>query len=134
MGVTMTSIGILFDIDELEGPFYGHSAYRILFGAVPPEWFFGCRLRDGDTQATLDGDARHYCISIESEDPGKIENIRAAVEKCGEAGLLPADSRFLENPGSEPLVVAGGIDAGGALVGCETDWVRAAWEEARKGG
>lgn len=130
----MPQLGILFDIDELGGGLYGYAAYKILFDALDTSQLGGCSLRDGDTHATLQGRARHCCISVESPDISKIAAISNALGKSEAKGLLPIAFRFVDDAivRQEPLIFAGRITEGGELTDCETDWVAAAWEETRK--
>lgn len=130
----MSQIGILFDIDELGGGFYGYASYKIFFGALDTSQLSGCALRDGDTNATLRGGARHCCISVEFADASKIDAVKNALSKSTAKGLLPLSSRFLGDAlvRQEPLVFAGRISSTGELTNCETIWVMKAWEETRK--
>jgi hypothetical protein len=129
----MSQVGILFDIDELGGGFYGYASYKIFFGALDTSQLLGCLLRDGDTNATLQGRARQCCISVEFPDASKIEVVKDALSKSTAKGLLPPSSRFLEDAlvSQEPLVFAGRIDSTGELTNCETIWVMNAWVETR---
>ena len=131
---SMFQIGILFDIDELGGGFYGYASYKIFFGALDTSKLLGCLLRDGDTTATLQGRARQCCISVEFPDASKIEAVKDALGKSTAKGLLPPSSRFLEDAlvRLEPLVFAGRISSTGELTDCETSWVMKAWEETRR--
>ena len=133
-GRKVSQIGILFDIDELGGGFYGKASYRVLFGALDASWLFGCILRDGDTNATLQGLARQCCISVEVPNASTLDFVRHALSKSTAKGLLPPSSRFLEDAlvRQEPLVLAGRISSTGELTDCETIWVKTAWEEARR--
>jgi hypothetical protein len=133
-GRKMSQIGILFDIDELGGGFYGHASYKVLFGALDTSQLLGCTLRDGDTNATLQGLARQCCISIEVPNASTMDAVRSALSKSTAKGLLPPSSRFIEDAlvRQEPLVLAGRITSTGELTDCETIWVKMAWEEARR--
>lgn len=130
----MTQIGILFDIDELGGGFYGYASYKIFFGALDTNQLLGCLLRDGDTNATLQGNARQCCIAVEFPDGSKIDAVKSALSKSTAKGLLPLSSRFLEDSlvRQEPLVIAGRISSTGELTNCDTVWVMNAWIETRK--
>lgn len=129
----MSQIGILFDIDELGGGLYGYASYKIFFGALDTSLLLGCLLRDGDTNATLQGRARHCCIAVELPDASKIDAVKNALTKTTAKGLLSSSSRFLEDAlvRQEPLVFAGRISSTGELTNCETSWVMRAWEETR---
>src|SRR5512135_39388 len=115
----MAKIGVLFDIDELGGSLYGYQAYEIFFAAVDTSQLAACLLSDGDTNATLFGNARQYCIALESLlDDKQIDYVRNALAACPAKGLLPLSSRFLVDSEvvREPLVLCGRIDATGKLV------------------
>lgn len=114
----MAVIGILFDIDALGGGFYGKTAYGITFDAVGRNNLRKVRLYDGDVTLPGQGDARLYCIAIEAEDGLLIRQIEEALTSSARAGLRPVPQRFLRSPasiGTQPLVFAGAIDAGGVL-------------------
>ncbi len=127
----MPTVGILFDIDELGGV-YGLAAYRSLFGALDKVHLRGCSLKDGDTNATLVGRARKYCIAVESYDPSQLAAIVDILSTSTAKGLRPLVDRFLyeERVRHEPLVRAARISARGQLAECHNDWLRAAWDES----
>ena len=129
----MSMIGVLFDIEELDGGLYGYKAYRIFFASVDTRQLAGCSLSDGDTTATLFEGARQYCIRVSSFDPSQIAAVRNALSKSSANGLLPLASRFLDEPQvqHEPLVLAAHVGATGELVDCKTGWVTAAWKETQ---
>jgi len=129
----MLKIGILFDIEELESGLYGYAAYKIFFEVVDIRQLAGCSLRDGDTNATLIGRANHYCIAVESTDASKIAVVKNALSWSNAKGLLPLKYRFIEDVlvSNEPLVLAAHISTTGELVGCQTSWVKEAWEKYR---
>ncbi len=130
----MAKLGILFDIDGLGGGLYGYAAYKIFFKAVDTNLLSGCSLYDGDTNLTLRGQANHYCIAVESLHNRKLAFVRDIISKCHEKGLLPLESRFLEDPdvSNEPLVLACHIDLSGSLIDCNIGWILQAWKESRK--
>jgi hypothetical protein len=129
----MSQIGVLFDIDELDGGLYGFAAYKIFFEAVDTKQLSNCVLSDGDTNATLVGRANQYCIGVESFDDAQIAAIKKALSDSKAKGLLPVRSRFLQGElvQREPLVRAARIDATGKLIDCKTGWVREAWEKSQ---
>lgn len=129
----MPRLGILFDIDELEGGAYGYAAYKIFFDAVDTRRIGGCSLSDGDTNATLAGEANQYCIAVESFDPSAIAAVEEALGASDAKGLLPPESRFVEELllQREPLVESAYIDHTGGLVERTPGWARAAWTESR---
>jgi large subunit ribosomal protein L7/L12 len=130
-------IGILFDIEALDKPWYGKAAYEILFKAVNCKVVRSVHLYDGDAATTLHrvpqsgphGNARMYCIAIESDDETTIQHIAERLAVSGERGLCPPESRFIRDAAvkAEPLVFAGAIDAHGVLILCDTPWIAAAW-------
>ncbi|MEZ6030176.1 MAG: hypothetical protein R3C46_10550 [Hyphomonadaceae bacterium] len=108
-------LGIVFDIDSLEKPFYGLAAYRILFRkifAADRELLANSLLRDGDTSATLSGNARDCVISIETCNGRALERIIALFEDAPDQGLKPKDCRFLfgQDAAREPLVLAARVN------------------------
>lgn len=121
-------LGVLFDIDALGGGFYGQAAYEWLFCAVGPAnrlLMAGCLMLDGDTNETLAGHARWYCIAVTSDNAQQIADIRRCVEKKHVRLLgLPYESPTLEN---EPLVLAVRFALDGTISWCETPWIVAAW-------
>jgi hypothetical protein len=130
----MPRLGILFDIDELDGGDYGYAAYKVFFDAVDTRQIAGASLSDGDTNATLAGEARHYCIAVDSFDLSNLATVEKALSKSDAKGLLPISSRFVEEVllRHEPLVQAAYIDAIGGLVERRPGWLKAAWTETRK--
>jgi hypothetical protein len=127
-------LGVLFDIDELGGGFYGLEAYKILFSAMDTRELAGCLLLDGDTNATLAGKANVYCIAVETLDSSRLVAVRRALSQSTAKGLLPAATRFMEDAPvhNEPLVRAGCVGPSGELVGDDVGWVRQAWEATRE--
>ena len=119
----MRGIGVVFNIDELGGGFYGSQAWRIVMRNLPPAKILGCMLREGDTSETLNGSRREFCIAIFG--PGlDVEVVKAAFASSSEKGLAPSNRRFIPSPrlDSEPLVEAGMIDSVGRLV--QDEWSR----------
>jgi ABC-2 type transport system permease protein len=123
---------VLFDIDALGDELYGDEAHRIFFEALSPDLLAGATLSSGDTAETLDGDARHYLIAVESDEE-TLKDIRKALRKSKAKGLLPASRRFVEDDDleDEPLTVAGRFDKRGNLKPAHQDlaWVRDIWKE-----
>jgi hypothetical protein len=131
----MPMIGVLFDIEKLElkSGMYGYAAYKILFEAVDTRRIAGCSLLDGDTQATLEGSANHYCIALDFADPTQIAMIENALDNLNEPALLPPVSRYLDEALArrEPLVRTADIDSEGKIINCNTFWVLQAWKESQ---
>jgi hypothetical protein len=114
MRLPFPGIGIVFDIDALGGGFYGYQAWRIFMRHVDPSKITACILMEGDTNATLNGRAREFCIAVYGMnlDPGYIKKVFGDLN---EKGLAPKNRRFIEKPelDSEPLPKRGMIDAFG---------------------
>lgn len=123
-------LGVLFDIDGLDGGLYGYKAYKTLFAAVDLRDLAGCALSDGDTRATLSGQKNEYCIAVESSSAAQLARVRQALLRSTAPGLLPPAARFITDAAvaREPLVLAAQVTPGGELVQY-TGWVRAAWEK-----
>jgi hypothetical protein len=119
----MNAIGIVFDIDELGGGFYGSTAWRILMRNLKQSQIKDCVLKEGDTNATLSGSRREFCIAITGQNLN-IENIRTCFQNCTEKGLAKIERRFLVGSTvvSEPLTLTGTIDSKGRLV--VDEWTR----------
>jgi hypothetical protein len=119
----INSIGLVFDIDELGGGFYAASAWRVFMQHVRPETITGCSLKEGDTQETLSGRRREFCIAVEGSGLD-IDAIRKTFEQSSEKGLASPNRRFIFSPqlDSEPLVAAGCIDAQGRII--QGEWNR----------
>ncbi len=130
----MSMIGILFDIDELEGGLYGYAAYKVFFEALDTRQIAGCTLSDGDTNATLSGRANQYVIAVNAPSASTIANVRAILSKSNAKGLLPPSSRFMEDSQvrNEPLVQSTHIGSNGELINCTTGWVMEAWRKTRE--
>ena len=129
----MAKLGILFNIDELGGGLYGMAAYKILFSAIDTRRLAGCGLSDGDTNATLSGSARQYCIAVESADTSQIALVRQTLARSNAKGLLPLSARFLEDEQvrAEPLVEAAQVTAAGEVMG-GPGWIVGAWKQAQE--
>lgn len=126
---TATEIGVLFDIEELGGGFYGWQAYKIIFKALDPKRLKGCTVLDGDTADTLAGRANHYCIAFQFADPAAVEYVRETLGRCEEKGLLPTAKRFRESIVREPLVQAGMIDSDGRLLVTQGSMIGSEWAD-----
>jgi hypothetical protein len=74
----MKGVGIIFDIDGLGGGFYGAVAWRIFMHNLNPGSIKGCSLKEGDTNETIYGKRREYCIAVlgENLDEKAINNTR----------------------------------------------------------
>jgi hypothetical protein len=123
----------VFDIDALGGGIYGYEAWCIFMRNLRPDHIIGCDLREGDTNETLFGSRREFCIAVFGSGLD-VEPIKAAFTLCSEKGLAPPDRRFILSPqlDREPLVDAGMIDSTGRLV--QREWTRFVHDECIKGG
>jgi hypothetical protein len=130
----MYEIGILFDIDELGGGIYGRRAYEILFRRLDPMQLTICHIFDGDTEATLDGDANIYCIAFQATEQEKIHYIVDTLASHMDVGLLPAANRYLTGDvvRREPLVWSATIAFDGSLRLTEDTIIRPSWVEGTK--
>jgi len=129
----MNGIGVVFDIDALGGGVYGYEAWCIFMRNLNPGQIIGCTLREGDTNETLFGNGREFCIAVFGSD-SNVEAVKEAFMQCSERGLAPSDRRFILSPqlDREPLVDTGEIDSAGRLV--QRQWTRFVHEECKKGG
>ncbi|WBB63910.1 hypothetical protein O7599_15915 [Streptomyces sp. WMMC500] len=124
-------VGILFDIDDLGGGSYGQAAYRILFAALDPQRLAGCSFHDGDTNSTIHGTQRLYCIAVRSSDPAQITYVRQTMARRTDEGLLTLDLRLTAGriTEREPLVPAGFVNDRAALVVPEHELIQKHWTE-----
>ena len=130
----MYTQGTLFDIDELGGSFYGFSAYKILFSSIENKLLRNSILLDGDTNLTLTGLARQYCIAIQCYDPLQANALKKAISNLNIKGLCPLHQRFIDKTqvNLEPLILAAKIDQFGHLIECDSDWIAQAWKESEQ--
>lgn len=124
-------IGILFDIDALGSPSYGREAYRIVFASLDPQQITRCVIYDGDTNATLTGLERTYCIAFRVSRRRQMDYIHDTLAKRTDRGLWPAHCRFIEGEiiKHEPLVAAGAVNPAGVFAVWENDLVHPSWGE-----
>ena len=118
-----SDLGIVFNIDDLGGGYYGATAWRIFMRHICPKMIIGCTLKEGDTRATLEGEEREFCIAMFGLTNDAAVAVKKVFEECDEKGLAPLARRFLSSPELEPLVHVGHIDALGRLV--QEEWSRA---------
>ncbi len=116
-------IGIVFDIEGLGGGFYGNRAWRLFMKHFKPDRLGVCILLEGDTAATLSGQANEFCIGIYGPNLD-LNYIRETIESLDEPGLAPMHRRFIEKLAldMQPLPIRGNIDAFGCLV--TEQWTR----------
>lgn len=122
-------IGILFDIDGLGTSSYGEAAYRILFNSLDQSRMTMCLFHDGDTNATLAGRDRVYCIAIQATRRNVISYVREVLSTRTDPGLLPPHRRFLDGAvvANEPVVLAGGVGRTGMFAVFEDDLIQPSW-------
>jgi hypothetical protein len=130
-------LGIIFDIDGLADPMYGHAAYVLLFSTIlsaDRALLDNSRLWDGDTNATLSGTGRQYVIAIEAADAASLDRVQRLMMGLKHRGLPPAAERFLSESAlaKESLVVAARINELGIMDWCDASFVRNAWHQANK--
>ncbi|MEC3976213.1 hypothetical protein [Amycolatopsis sp. H20-H5] len=119
-------IGILFDIDALGSPSYGREAHRTIFASLDPHRITRGVLHDGDTNATLTGLERTYCIAFQVSQRRQIDYIHGALAKRTDQGLRPPHCRFIQGNiiKREPLVAAGAVNPAGVFALWENDLVQ----------
>lgn len=127
----MAILGILFDIDALGGKDFASRAYRILFRIARPARCYGCKIYHCKTSETLAGNCNHFCIAVESFDENKIDAIRNTLATRKIKGLLPPESRFLNEFSlcREPLELSAEIDSRGRMTFFSVGWVSSTWAE-----
>ena len=117
MGFPFPGIGVVFDIDGLGGGFYGYRAWQLFMKHLDPNSLSACILVEGDTAATLNGEANEFCIGI-YELMLDLAYIRETFESVDDPGLAPMHRRFIEKLAldSQSLPIRGEIDEWGRLV------------------
>jgi hypothetical protein len=113
-GEGLLELGILFDVAQLGGGFYGHQAYKIFFANLDPQRLKGCMLHDGDALA-ISSDI--YCICVQTTKQEQIDYVRQTMSGVEAPGLLPAARRFATGRVAAPnyLVHSGFVDPEGAF-------------------
>ena len=126
-------LGVVFDIEELGGGFYGNVAWHIFAAAVPATSLCVSILVEGDTAATLAGKANEFCIGVYGRRE-TIDLVRATFEQAGTPGLAAFHRRFIEKTvlDEQPLVTRGVIDWVGRLV--TEHWTRIDHDLCRESG
>jgi hypothetical protein len=115
------NVGLLFDIDDLGGGFYGGRAQRIIMKNLDPGLLKGATIKVGDTNKTLRGQERTFCIALCNVD---ITYVRNNLKSVSTQGIINGEKRFLDEPAlsREPLMILGSIDSMGRLV--TEQWTR----------
>jgi hypothetical protein len=128
---TKYEIGVLFDIDALGSSSYGQQAYRIVFASLDPHRITRSLVYDGDTNATIAGIERSYCIAFQVSSRPQLDYIRDTMAGRTDPGLRPAHCRFLEGQviKREPLVSSGAVNPDGIFAIWENDLVQPSWAE-----
>jgi hypothetical protein len=126
----MGQLGILFDAQKLGSGFYGYTAFRILFTALPVRELSGCILYHGEIG---DGRNRPYCVAIETDHPGILPRIRQVMAASMARGLLPVNQRFLDEGDmhEEVLAMAARITEEGEMTETQSRWLQEAWQRAQ---
>lgn len=123
MSSKQNGIGVVFNIDDLGGGFYGARAWEILMKYLQPSNLAACTFTEGDTNATLGGTAREFCIAIYGT-VMNIEYVEKTFANLEQKGLAAERRRFIKKPllNSEPLTGQYSVDAEGRFV--EPNWSR----------
>lgn len=119
---------IRFDIGKLNSGGYGYASYKVLFSAADAELFEGCAFFDGDSKVTLySGNENVNCIAVQHLDTGRLEQIKATLERDKSFRALLAATPFavMREPPDELLVNAGQIRCQ-QWTGADS-WGKAAW-------
>ncbi len=133
MGFPFPGIGVVFDIDGMGGGFYGYYAWRLFMKHLAPKQLGPCILVEGDTAATLSGQANEFCIGIYGLILD-INYIRETFEYLEDLGLAPVHRRFIEKMAldGQPLPIKGQIDDFGRLV--TKQWMRTEHDLCKEAG
>lgn len=127
-GEGLLEMGIMFDVAQLGGGFYGLKAYKILFANLDPRLLKGCMIHDGDALA-ISSDL--YCICVQTTKWEQLDYIRKAMGGVEAPGLLPAERRFVSGrvAASNSLVQAGFIDPEGAFNVKKNGMIAESWAD-----
>jgi len=110
------TLGVFFDIDKLCGRYgtasYGFVGWQVIWRAVRIE-----KLRrrvflyDGDTERTLDGQERVWCVAFQTDCRDDLAYIQSALEGSSEFKDVAAPTKFREDLSvtGEPLPGSGCI-------------------------
>jgi len=130
---TVRGIGVMFDIDDLGGGYYGAKAWRIFMKHLEPSFLTNCVLLEGDTNATLSDQAREFCIAVQGIGLD-TDYVESALSKADEKGLCPISRRFIQELqlSKEPLLEVGEVDQYGRFV--EDTWSRAFHDRCKDSG
>jgi hypothetical protein len=98
----------------LGGGFYGAAAFKIFFQNLDPNKMPTFILYDGDTNETLNGTARIYCIAVKSSNPSTINYLKEKMSQINDKGLLKLEKRFIEGNVTKkhPLVLSAQVNSG----------------------
>src|SRR5947209_2876304 len=88
------AIGVVFDIDGLGDGFYGYQAWRLFMKHLDSGRLRVCILVEGDTEATLNGQANEFCIGTYGTEH-QVNYIRTTFENLDDPGLAPLHRRFI---------------------------------------
>ncbi len=111
MAFSFPGIGIVFSIDAFKSGNYGFEASEFLMSKVDPEKLGICIFVEGDTNATLMGQANEYCIGMYGSQQ-MIIYIRNIFEDLDDACLAPFHRRFIEKVAldNQSLIIRGQLD------------------------
>ena len=121
-------LGILWAVERLGSAGYGLESWKIFWRIVPVERLAGATLYEGDTDSTLRGGERLYCIGLGHPNPDVLEGVRGMLDESIEYGLVSATSvgsmahpepNFLQTEAlaRQPLVESGWVDSEGRVSG-----------------
>ena len=120
----LQGIGVLFDIDALGGGVYSARAWELYMKYLDPALLCPSILLHGDTNETLNGEERIFCIAAYSSSGKVLEYIRAIFEGLEENVF--ARDRFIYTPRllGHDLSTAGNLDATASIVmdNWDIDW------------
>lgn len=118
------TLGVFFDIDKLiqkyETGSYGFSGWKIIWDTVTIRNLKGATyLFDGDTNRTLNGQERVWCVAFQSDNRINLSFVRSSLENSSEYKDVAAPTKFKEDNSvtGEPLPGSGCIKSKGIWEG-----------------
>lgn len=133
---TSPALGILWAIENVASAGYGLESWKIFWRVVPAQRLAGATLYEGDTDSTLRGGQRLYCIGLGHPSAAVPGDIREMLDESAEYRLVSASSLNISDPtpnflegealAREPLVEMGWVDPNGQVAG--EGWAAPAFE------
>jgi len=118
------TLGVFFDIDKLTQKYdtgsYGFPGWKIIWAALNVQNLKGVTyLFDGDTDRTLNGYERVWCVAFQSDNKDNLSYIRSSLENNSEFKNVAAPTKFKEDNSvtGEPLPGSGCIMSKGRWEG-----------------